>query len=74
MGLRFFASGNFYDGILQEVTGSGGAVFHLIVNQFYFGRLRQANGSWVFDGNRASSGMELCILISFLLVVEGAVG
>lgn len=47
-----------YQGELQPVAGSGGNVYHLMIDKFYYGRLRQANGSWVLDTNKKSAGME----------------
>lgn len=45
-----------YSGILSEVMGAGSTeVWHLMIDDYYYGRLRIANGKFVFDSNR---GME----------------
>lgn len=45
-----------YKGELQRVMGAGD-VFYLMVDNFYWGRLRYVN-EWVFDTNDKTVGME----------------
>lgn len=36
-------------GYLHAVAGAGGGVWHLMVDNYYWGRLRQVGDSWAFD-------------------------
>ncbi|MES2648087.1 MAG: hypothetical protein V4717_14515 [Bacteroidota bacterium] len=50
--VMFNFQGNKIAGVLSEIFGSGqesSSVFHLMVQSFYYGRLRKTNASWVFD-------------------------
>jgi hypothetical protein len=46
-------------GELQPVHGAGASVYHLMIDGYYYGRLRQANEKWVLDTNKKSVGMEV---------------
>lgn len=44
-------------GTLEQVTGSGVQMYHLMVNNFFWGTLRHVSGEqWVFNSNKP--GME----------------
>ena len=54
--IEFEFGGNSYIGELSQVRGAGStAVYHLMIDQFYRGRLRLSafDNSWVFDGEFA---------------------
>lgn len=52
-------------GTLSNITGGGaGDHFHLMVANFYWGRLRTAQGQWVFDPSR-NEGKELARLADY---------
>lgn len=57
--ITFEFEGKTYSGFFQSVMGAGSsAMFHLMIDNFYFGRLRFSDftNDWVFDGNKP--GME----------------
>lgn len=57
--VTFEFEGKTYSGYLSQVMGAGSTVvFHLHINNYYYGRLRYANG-WVFDTNPRSIGWEI---------------
>jgi hypothetical protein len=43
-------------GTLDEVAGAGSNVWHLMVNSFYWGRLRRVGHNWFFDDNKHQVG------------------
>lgn len=48
--IEFDYEGILYSGTFRDVHGGGTQVYHFYDSQnFYLGRLRQANGQWVFD-------------------------
>lgn len=49
--VTFTYQGKTYTGFLHPVHGAGIHVWHLMINNFYYGRLRYQNG-WVFDSNK----------------------
>jgi hypothetical protein len=57
--VEFNHQGNIVKGFLQAVCGAGASVWHLMVDGFYYGRLRIANDRWVLDTNKRSTGMEM---------------
>ena len=60
VGIRFRFRGIAYEGTLEPVMGSGSTSnYHLMVNNYYWGRLRMANDKWVFDPTPKSQGMEV---------------
>lgn len=57
--ITFEFEGKKYSGSLHQVSGAGSsAMFHLMINKYYWGRLRFSDftGDWVFEGNKP--GME----------------
>jgi len=50
--VRFQYEGKEVVGELQAVHGAGSRVWHLVVNKYYWGRLRSTEDGWAFDGNR----------------------
>jgi hypothetical protein len=56
--VTFTYQGKDYSGELSDVHGGGTHHYHLMVQGFYWGRLRFANGEWVFDENPVSMGLE----------------
>ena len=42
--------------MFQSVYGAGAGVWHLMIDDYYYGRLRMTDGRWFFDGNK--HGME----------------
>lgn len=54
--ITFEHKGNRYTGYFQSVAGAGSSqIFHLMIDNYYYGRLRTSDRGWVFDSN---SGME----------------
>lgn len=47
--VSFELEGLKYVGTLDEVAGAGADVWHLLVQGYYWGRLRKANDQWYFD-------------------------
>jgi len=45
-----------YTGTLDEVAGAGAKVYHLMVGNLYWGRLRQVNDEWYFDESKWKVG------------------
>ncbi len=43
-------------GTLDEVMGAGGNTWHLMVDKYYWGRLRMVNDQWFFDENKPAVG------------------
>jgi len=56
--VSFQFKGKQYNGILSPVHGGGAHVYHLMINKFYYGRLRYVKNEWVFDTNDESKGWE----------------
>jgi len=55
----FQFNGKEYRGDLSPVFGAGEHNhFHLMIDNYYCGRLRFANCEWVFDSNPLSKGWE----------------
>jgi hypothetical protein len=54
--VTFILKGAHYTGALDDVAGAGGNVWHLMVNNFYCGRLRRAEDAWYFDENKFGGG------------------
>jgi hypothetical protein len=48
-------------GFLNAVSGSGVGMYHLIIDGYYYGRVRKYNDSWVFDGNSRSQHIKTAI-------------
>jgi len=57
--VSFTHGGKEYHGALAPVYGGGVHVYHLEINNYYFGRLRFANDRWMFDTNKLSEGWEV---------------
>jgi hypothetical protein len=57
--IAFDYQGKHYSGTLEQVAGAGTDVYHLMIDKFYYGRLRKANGAWVFDPANGSQMKEL---------------
>lgn len=50
--ITFSYKGRQISGLLSPVFGSGeesGSIYHLMVDNFYWGRLRKISGKWLFD-------------------------
>lgn len=48
--VKFDCNGKKYAGYFCPVSGAGAtSTFHLSINNYYWGRLRQGNEKWVFD-------------------------
>lgn len=61
MRVTFELNAKSYSGFFSKVSGSGStATFHLIVDGFYWGRLRfsELNNSWCFDPTPKTKGLE----------------
>jgi hypothetical protein len=56
--VSFDFKGKHYDGHLSAVHGGGVHHYHLMIENYYYGRLRFLEGEWVFDTNRGSAGWE----------------
>ena len=56
--ISFDFNGQHYHGFLSPVHGSGTHVYHLMVNNFFKGRLRYVHDEWVFDTNDGSKGWD----------------
>ena len=60
--VTFEFKGEAYSGCLSQVIGAGStAMFYLMIDRFYYGRLRHSDfqGAWVFDTNKGSMGWEI---------------
>jgi hypothetical protein len=55
--VTFTYQGTEYKGTLDEVAGAGANTWHLMVNGYYWGRLRRAGDSWIFDDNKHQVGV-----------------
>lgn len=50
--IAFEHEGLGYSGQFTKVSGSGStSTFHLMINGYYYGRLRYSPNGWIFDGN-----------------------
>jgi hypothetical protein len=48
--VEFEHEGKEYNGTLESVFGAGASdVYDLMINKYYFGRLRKYQDQWVFD-------------------------
>jgi hypothetical protein len=57
--ITFQFRGKTFSGHLLPVMGAGASsVWHLVINKFFYGRLRLTDGKWFFDTNKRSEGME----------------
>lgn len=56
--VSFQFKGNRFAGELSSVHGGGVHVYHLMIDNYYYGRLRYVHGEWVFDSNKGSEGWE----------------
>ncbi len=54
--VSFQLNGEQYAGTLEEVAGAGGGVWHLMVDNFYWGRLRRVDDQWYFDESNRQVG------------------
>ena len=48
--VSFEYRGKNYEGIFHRVQGGGATVWHLMINDFYYGRLTHT-GKWIFSSN-----------------------
>ena len=48
--IQFEFEGKQYSGSLDPVCGAGGTTWYLMINKYYYGRLRMSDLGWVFDG------------------------
>lgn len=49
--IQFELKGRIFTGSLDPVVGAGGNTWYLMINGFYYGRLRLNDRGWVFDGD-----------------------
>jgi hypothetical protein len=49
--ISFDYKGKHYDGFLSEVAGAGANVWHLMINNYYYGKLMMVNDKFVFHSN-----------------------
>lgn len=54
--VSFQYNGQHYEGTLDEVIGGGSGVWQLMVNDYYWGRLRRVNDEWFFDESKWDIG------------------
>lgn len=48
--ITFTSEGNTHTGTFNKIAGAGStAVFHLMIDNYYCGRLRMAGDNWFFD-------------------------
>jgi hypothetical protein len=57
--VTFKLDGKEYSGTLDHVAGAGNSVWHLMVDEFYWGRLRLSNGQWFFDESILGVGNQI---------------
>ena len=50
--IRFEHGGKEYSASLDPVCGAGGNTWYLMINKYYYGRLRYSERGWVFDGDQ----------------------
>lgn len=50
--IQFEHNGKQYSGSFDPVFGAGGNTWYLMINQYYYGRLRLNDRGWVFDGDK----------------------
>lgn len=48
--ITFEYAGEQFSGSLDAVFGAGGNTWYLMINKFYYGRLRINERGWFFDG------------------------
>lgn len=56
--ISFTHKGKEYHGKLVAVHGAGADVWHLMVEKFYWGRLRRGPSGWVFDATPTTKVLE----------------
>lgn len=56
--ISFTCRGQQYTGELAEVSGMGGTTWHLMINRYYWGSVRQLEGGFVFHGNSPATSAE----------------
>ena len=44
--------GKSYTGSLDEVAGAGASTWHLMIENYYWGRLRKVGDEWMFDESK----------------------
>jgi hypothetical protein len=49
--IEFEHKGKRYSGSLDAICGAGGNTWYLMINNYYYGRLRVNERGWFFDGN-----------------------
>lgn len=49
--IKFEHQGKLYSGSLDPVFGAGGNTWYLMINKYYYGRLRRNDRGWFFDGD-----------------------
>jgi hypothetical protein len=49
--IKFEHEGKQFSGSLDPVCGAGGNTWYLMINKYYYGRLRMSDRGWVFDGD-----------------------
>jgi len=54
--VTFEYEGKQYSGYFSEVLGVGRDHWHLMVDKFYWGRLRRVGDQWFFDENKPRIG------------------
>jgi len=50
--IKFDYKGGRYAGIFTQVNGAGGTVFHLTIDDFFYGQLILAGDIWYFHSNK----------------------
>jgi len=55
--ITFEHEGTAYKGSLEEVFGAGAKIWHLMIDKFYWGRLRLTDRGWVFDPTAKDESM-----------------
>jgi hypothetical protein len=50
--ITFLHNGKQHKGYFHAVAGAGGGVWNLMVDRFYWGRLRQVGEGWAFDSSK----------------------
>ena len=55
--IKFEHEGRQYKGSFSEVSGGGAKTWHLMVDNYYNGRLRHTDTGWVFDPTPKTESM-----------------
>jgi hypothetical protein len=65
--ISFELQGKQYVGTLDEISGAGGGVWHLMVERYYWGRLRLVNDEWYLDESSSEIQLRLDYFVAVII-------